>query len=201
MSYGRPREFDIERALEAATQQFWSEGYEATSLQNLLKSMQLSKSSLYQTFGSKHALFVCCLEYYQQTMVEELQKSLDESTSARQFLRDFLDGVISEADKGKNIHRRKGCFLVNTANELCQRDDDVAKAVTAGSRNVSRVFTQAIEKGKLGDEISVELSTVYLVNFLMTTLSGLRTMVKAGVDKRDLKPVTDLIIETIFRQT
>ena len=195
MTYGRPREFDIDRALEAATQQFWAVGYEATSLQDLLKSMGLSKSSLYQTFGNKHELFVRCLDHYQQSMVDKLNVQLNSSDSVKQFIANFLEGVIAEA---KNSSGRKGCLLVNTANELSQRDTDIAKAVTDGTGNVAKLFQQAIELGKQKKEISVDTLTEHLVSYLMTAISGLRTMIKAGAETSTLKPVTDLIIKTLF---
>lgn len=195
MTYGRPREFDIDRALEAATQQFWAVGYEATSLQDLLKSMGLSKSSLYQTFGNKHELFIRCLDHYQQSMVDKLNVQLNSSDSVKQFIGNFLEGVIAEA---KNTSGRKGCLLVNTANELSQRDTDIAKAVTGGTGNVAKLFQQAIELGKQKKEISVDTSTEHLVSYLITAISGLRTMIKAGAETSTLKPVTDLIIKTLF---
>jgi len=195
MTYGRPREFDIDRALEAATQQFWTVGYEATSLQDLLKSMGLSKSSLYQTFGNKHELFIRCLDHYQQSMVDKLNEQLDSSDSVKQFIDNFLEGVIAEA---KNSSGRKGCLLVNTANELSQRDTDIAKAVTDGTGNVAKLFQQAIELGKQKKEISVDTPTEHLVSYLITAISGLRTMIKAGAETSTLKPVTDLIIKTLF---
>jgi TetR/AcrR family transcriptional repressor of nem operon len=195
MAYGRPREFDIDRALEAATQQFWAVGYEATSLQDLLKSMGLSKSSLYQTFGNKHELFVRCLDHYQQSMVDKLNEQLNSSDSVKQFIAKFLEGVIAEA---KNSSGRKGCLLVNTANELSQRDTDIAKAVTDGTGNVAKLFQQAIELGKQKKEISVDTPTEHLVSYLITAISGLRTMIKAGAETSTLKPVTDLIIKTLF---
>jgi TetR/AcrR family transcriptional repressor of nem operon len=195
MTYGRPREFDIDRALEAATQQFWAVGYEATSLQDLLKSMGLSKSSLYQTFGNKHELFIRCLDHYQQSMVDKLNVQLNSSDSVKQFIGNFLEGVIAEA---KNTSGRKGCLLVNTANELSQRDTDIAKAVTDGTGNVAKLFQQAIELGKQKKEISVDTSTEHLVSYLITAISGLRTMIKAGAETSTLKPVTDLIIKTLF---
>lgn len=195
MIYGRPREFDIDRALEAATQQFWAVGYEATSLHDLLKTMNLSRSSLYQAFGNKRKLFVRCLDHYQQSMVDKLSQQLSSSTSVKQFMSDFLEGVLLEA---KFSEGRKGCLLVNTANELSQRDTDIAKAVADGTGNVAKVFYQAIELGKQQKEISVGTSTEHLVNYLITSISGLRTMIKAGAEENVLKPVTGLIIETIF---
>jgi TetR/AcrR family transcriptional regulator, transcriptional repressor for nem operon len=197
MTYGRPREFDIDRALEAATQQFWSTGYEATSLQDLLQSMSLSKSSLYQTFGNKHELFIRCLGYYQQTMVDELNIKLANSTSACQFLYDFLGDVISEAkDSSSNNDIKKGCFLVNTANELCQRDASIAEAVSIGTTNVAKVFRRAIEQGKKQQEINTTQITDSLVDYLITSISGLRTMIKAGAEQKSLKPVIDLMMTT-----
>lgn len=194
MTSGRPREFDIDRALEAATRQFWAAGYEATSLQDLLKTMGLSKSSLYQTFGNKHELFICCIDRYQQTMVSVLSEQLANSSSVEQFLRDFLQGVISQA---KNCSTRKGCFLVNTANELSQRDPVIAKAVSGGMENVAQVFRQAIEQGKQQKELDPALPIESLVDYFMTSVSGLRTMVKAGADIGSLQPVIQLIMKTL----
>lgn len=195
MTYGRPREFDIDRALEAATQQFWAVGYEATSLQDLLKSMSLSKSSLYQTFGNKHDLFIRCLEHYQQSMVDKLREKLDNSSSVKQFVSEFLEEVIAESN---NRSGRKGCFLVNTANELSQRDADIGRVVTDGTSNVAKVFQQAIELGIKKNEISAEPPVEHLVGYLITTVTGLRTMAKAGAEQNTLKPVVDLIIKSLF---
>ena len=61
---GRPREFEIEDALDAAAKAFWSQGYEATSLEDLMKATGLHKGSLYKAFGCKHDLFKSSLEYY-----------------------------------------------------------------------------------------------------------------------------------------
>ena len=53
----RPREFDEEQALLAAMQVFWRKGYDGTSIPDLLEATGLSRSSLYETFGDKAALF------------------------------------------------------------------------------------------------------------------------------------------------
>ena len=61
---GRPKTFDETAALDQAMQVFWAKGYAPTSLTDLLAATGLSKSSLYETFGSKHDLFLKALERY-----------------------------------------------------------------------------------------------------------------------------------------
>ena len=106
MNAGRPREFKTEQALEDAMQQFWRVGYEATSLQDLLEAMHLSKSSLYQTFGSKHELFLRSIDFYQQSLVYECQKSLDNSRTSKVFFKHLFESVIAEA----TLKKKKGCL-------------------------------------------------------------------------------------------
>jgi len=194
MNQGRPREFDIDRALQCATQQFWSAGYEATSLADLLRVMKLSKSSLYQTFGSKEALFIRCLEYFQVTMANDLLDKLHRTKSPRQFLADYLEGVIDEASKTVG---RKGCLLVNTANELAQRNASVSAAVTRGSQHMMKVFTAALELAQERGEIRTTLPTEDLARYYFSSVSGLRTMVKAGASRADLEPIAKLIMDTL----
>jgi TetR/AcrR family transcriptional regulator, transcriptional repressor for nem operon len=194
MNPGRPREFDTEQALESAMQQFWRAGYEATSLQDLLEVMSLSKSSLYQTYGSKHELFLRSIDFYQQISVNELQQSLNNSFSSKAFMKRLLEDVIAEAASKK----KKGCLLVNTVNELSHRDKAVSKAVLNGFANVAGVIKQAIESGKKEGAIKSTVRTDTLVNYIVTNVSGLRTMVKSGVDKSELTPLVNMIMKTVY---
>jgi len=57
----RPREFDLNEALQAAMLLFWERGYEATSIDDLLQQMGINRASLYGTFGQKRELFLKAL--------------------------------------------------------------------------------------------------------------------------------------------
>ncbi|MBT4147054.1 MAG: TetR/AcrR family transcriptional regulator, partial [Gammaproteobacteria bacterium] len=99
--------------------------YSATSLQNFLDCMRLSKSSLYQSFGNKEALLISCIDHYQTAFNQKLSELLKASTSGLGFIAQLLESVIREA----NDPERKGCLLVNTVNELggCPRIEAVAR--------------------------------------------------------------------------
>ena len=64
MAAGRPREFDAEKALDAALKVFWRKGYEGASLSDLTKAVGVNRPSLYAAFGDKEALFRQALERY-----------------------------------------------------------------------------------------------------------------------------------------
>ncbi|WP_182977097.1 TetR/AcrR family transcriptional regulator [Arthrobacter cheniae] len=58
---GRPREFNIESAIIAATRLFITDGYEGCSMDRLVQSTGIHRGSLYAAFGSKRGIFLECL--------------------------------------------------------------------------------------------------------------------------------------------
>ena len=93
---GRPREFDIESAHDKAMQLFWTQGYEATSLSDLLSTMGLSKSSFYQTFESKHTLFEQCLVRYGEILISAMRAGLATAPNAIVFIAGALADISKE---------------------------------------------------------------------------------------------------------
>ncbi len=64
---GRPRAFDRDAALDAATEMFWRRGFSATSMADLCEAMGISAPSLYAAFGSKEDLYEAALKHYSET--------------------------------------------------------------------------------------------------------------------------------------
>src|SRR4029077_15778222 len=60
----RPRKFVEDEVIAAARVQFWTHGYAATSLDDLVAVTGLGRGSLYRAFGDKHALFMRALDQY-----------------------------------------------------------------------------------------------------------------------------------------
>ncbi len=194
MSIGRPREFDRDQALEAAMRQFWSKGYEATSLQNLLEVMDVSKSSFYETFGSKHELLEQCLTRYANTLVASLRQELRQAKTGLSFIEKVLKGLIDEAStKGDKC----GCLIVNTTNELAQRDKIIAKLVANGTKNLQRVFEEAVRRGQKEGSIPPNKNPEILSNYLVNSMVGLKTMVKGGADSKTIKDIIQVTMTAL----
>jgi TetR/AcrR family transcriptional repressor of nem operon len=194
MNIGRPLEFDPEQALDAAMHVFWSGGYEATSLQDLLKAMGLSKSSFYQAFGSKQQLFERCLSRYREKMAAALLEKLNRSPSGRRFIMDVL---YSAADEACGEGKPRGCLVMNTANEFAQNDSSVAGWVAQGVDRFKAVFIAAVQRAQKEGDIAADRDPETLALYLVSSMSGLKTMVKAGAGEQAAKDIVHFILSAL----
>ncbi|MCP5246234.1 MAG: TetR/AcrR family transcriptional regulator [Burkholderiales bacterium] len=188
MMIGRPRSVETEDALKAAMLLFWENGYEATSLHDLLQSTKLCRSRLYQLFGSKEGLFLKTIELYGIELRQTLMQQLASSSSGKQFIRNLFSEIISEVSSSQAI---KGCFLVNTANEFSQRTAAVTDLVNKGTGYLKQILLEAIKRDQKNNLISCRINADSLANYLLNSICGLRTLVKAGTDQRTLQEVMD----------
>lgn len=194
MSQGRPLEFDPHLALQKAMEVFWCAGYEAASLQNLLSAMDISKSSFYQAFGSKHALFQRCLMTFRERQVGRMKAALEHSPSGKAFLRTMLMAAAREA---ATAEFPKGCLIMNTATEFSGRDAIVADLVGEGARQFASVFQSAIERAQTDGEIAAEKDAEVLARYVVSTISGLKTMAKAGMPVKAIEEVAEVAMSVL----
>src|SRR2546422_11461457 len=78
---GRPRAFDVEKALDLALRVFWEKGYEGTALSDLTEAMGINRPSLYAAFGNKEALFRKALDRYADGPASYVREALNEPTA------------------------------------------------------------------------------------------------------------------------
>jgi len=190
-SPGRPLEFDPDAALGAAMHVFWRKGYEHTSMQDLLDAMGLSKSSLYQAFGGKQALFERCMTHYGDEMIGGLRAALQTSPSGLGFIRRFLESVLDEA---RGVCEAKGCLVLNTANEFARRNPQIAQAVAQGLNRFHEVLRAAVMRAQQEGDIEANRDAAMLATYLVSSMSGLKTLSKAGAGESTLQGVIELTL-------
>src|SRR5215212_6947007 len=75
----RPRTFNENDVVAAGRDVFWSQGYAATSIDNLTEATGLGRGSLYGAFGDKHTLFMLGLNEYCSGVTEGFRADLHDS--------------------------------------------------------------------------------------------------------------------------
>src|SRR5258705_760088 len=107
----RHKEFDRDETLHRAMEVFWSRGYEAASIEDLVKHMGINRQSLYDTFGDKHALFLLALDRYSEAEVRRIFELLERPGSVKKSLRQLFEGTV---EKALSDEHRRGCFMGNS---------------------------------------------------------------------------------------
>ena len=173
---------------------FWRKGYEGASLQDLLSATGLSKSSLYQTFGNKHALFELSMERYRHDMVTEMCETLAQAESGRAFIEQMFAEVASDT---RGLNARRGCLVMNTASEFALSDPVIAKLVKQATKSFTEVFEAAVLRGQEEGDISVQKSARQLAKYLLSSISGVKTMVKAGGSANEVKAIAQITLSAL----
>jgi TetR/AcrR family transcriptional repressor of nem operon len=183
----RPREFDIDEALERAMNVFWTKGYEGASLQDLLDAMKIARGSLYKAFQDKRSIYLAALDRYDRTEIQHTVDALrdrtagDGATRIRLFLEDARAAVVRR-------HDRRGCFLCNAAVDQAPMDPEIRAKVLAMIKRMERAVVAALHeyaqatqwpaKREVGTALT--LTNAYL---------GLRVLARSGAPAKDLAAV------------
>lgn len=173
---------------------FWRCGYEGTSLNDLLIATGLSKSSFYQAFKSKHEVFQRALTRYCDVLTERLRDKLLASNSGWDFIESVMMTAVSEARESDCL---RGCMIVNVATEFSNRDARIGKLVTDGVKRVTQIFSAAVKRAQKEGSISAEKDPNLLGRYLLSSLSGLRTLVKAGNSHNSIAGVVTVIMASL----
>lgn len=165
---GRPREFDQDEVLDSLLEVFWTQGFEATSIADLVEATGLNKSSLYNCFGSKEGLFAAAVERYIDMRSATLVSLADDGTQG-------LDGILALLDMQESQvagdRGHMGCLVVNTATELGLKDEafaEMARRFRSELRSaIATMFGKAEEMGEIGAGRSATYTEI-LVAFAMS---------------------------------
>lgn len=182
------KQFDVDDALTRAMHAFWSRGYEATSMQDLVARMGVNRASIYATFGNKHSLFVHALRRYDREHRREWLTRLRDANGPR---RAILAAFESARLAARRAHGSDGCLLVNTALELSPHDPEVAAIVADGLRETEHIWREMIEAGQSQGEIPEHVEALATARSLLGLFVGLRVLARGRPEAALLKSITN----------
>lgn len=189
----RPREFEEEKVLTLAVEQFWERGYEATSIRDLAKAMGLTTASVYNAFGDKRAVYRRALDFYiERSFVDRAGRF--ESKAPPLAIKAFFDEII---ERSLSDVKRKGCMLVNSALEVAPHDDEFQRVVGEVLVQVEGFFLRCVRTGQEDGTITNRQDASDLAGTLLSTLLGIRVLARTRPERKLLegliKPVLSLL--------
>ena len=181
------KQFDEEEVLQKAMMAFWSRGYAATSVQDLVRSMGINKGSIYGTYGNKRSLFIKALRFYntkRKAMLADFERSESSLSAIRGLFQSRIDEIFSDSE-------RLGCFLTNTALELAAHDAEIRDMVAQRQMEIEGFFQRMIERGQADKEISEDLDAASASQSLLASLFGIMVLSRSRPEPALLTSIAD----------
>jgi len=188
---GRPREFDIDKAVDRAMDVFWTKGYEGASLQDLLKAMRIARGSLYKAFDDKHSIYLAALDRYDRTMVAPGAAELSDPEGGDGLVR--IKRVLEGARDAVADNDRHGCFMCNAGIDRAAADPKVRKKVLAMMKRLEGGFATALKESRLAANWPPKRRTE-TARLLLDTYMGLNVLARAGYSPAELSGIIGVFL-------
>ncbi|MCB9683175.1 MAG: TetR/AcrR family transcriptional regulator [Alphaproteobacteria bacterium] len=192
----RPKAFDVDVALDAALHAFWHNGYERTSLRDLLDAMGISRQSLYDTFGSKHELYLTVLDRY----AIDARDRVTEALQSREGLAGVHALLQTYAAFVTDPQGARSCLMTNASLELGPHDEPTRVRVQTHLRWSEDQIVVALYEAQRRGELGADTEVRGLARTLVSTLSGMGVLARSGASRAEVLHVVDTTIAMLPSQ-
>ncbi len=185
MATGRPREFDLDQALDRALTVFWEKGYEGATLPDLTAAMGINRPSLYAAFGNKESLFCQVLQRYMAGPAGYVAAALHAPT-AREVAEQVWAGAIRLV---ANPRHPRGCLIVQGA-LACGDGAAAARRAAADCRAAGvNALRRRFQRAKGEGDLPADASAADLARFVAAVTYGLSVQAASGASRAELTRV------------
>ena len=184
----RPIEFDRPKAVNRALVLFWRKGYQATSLTDMLETMDIGRSSFYAAFKDKRIFYIECLDLFADRTLHLLQNARSEKPPVEALENFFQRNFMGM--RGIGVKKNWGCMLVNTVLEMSGVDDELSEHASHHLNTMELTFRDLLEEAG-----ALPLQAQELAAMLMLFNEGIRVSSRRRLpDQQHLQT-----IDTTFR--
>ncbi len=175
-------------------QAFWSRGYEATSVQDLVEATGINRGSMYDTFGDKRGLFQASVDFYISNVSAKRLSKMLETDSALMAIRTYFEDLITFS---VGDGRKLGCLITNSVVELAPHDPIIGGVLRGSFARVEDVFHQTLLRAQDEGEIASEIEARAIARFMTATANGIRVFARADADAETLRDVVNSALSVI----
>ena len=190
MPPGRPRCFEVDKALDQALDVFWRKGYEGTTLPDLTRAMGINRPSLYAAFGNKEDLFKKAIDRYSEGPGCHVKEALSEPT-ARRVIEQLLHGTV---DLLTNRRNPRGCFMVQGALACGESADPVRRELVKRRADSESALRERFERAIAEGDLPPSSDSAALAGYVVTICHGMAVQAAGGATKADLTRVAEMAI-------
>jgi len=190
----RHREFDYDEKLIEARNLFWKKGYNATSMNDLVDTLKINRSSIYLTYGSKHDLFIKCLSSYNKLKNKEYKDAAssnsDPLTAVKNMVLSVLDIILSDD---------KTCLAVNSTFELARIDNEIKTILNQQTVWNLSIMEDLLQEAKNNGTLPADKDPKVWAHFILMSISSIWYTHTLFTDSKLTKQMTEILLETITK--
>ncbi len=190
MPKGRPREFDIDCALDRALGVFWRKGFEGATLADLTKAMGVNRPSLYAAFGSKEGLFRKALDRYAEGPAAYVRETLNGPT-ARAVAERLLGGTVDLLTHPRNP---RGCLMVQGALACGEAAESVRRELVSRRLADEAAIRERFERALADGDLPADADPADLARYVVAVIQGMAVQAAGGASREELRQVAAMAL-------
>ncbi|MFF8479242.1 TetR/AcrR family transcriptional regulator [Streptomyces sp. NPDC015414] len=165
--------------MHSIREQFWSRGYAATSMDDLMSATGLGKGSLYGAFGGKSQLFQRVLDDYCAEKLDGMRQILKGPGTGLERLEHLFEGVTQGYTEDLT---RRGCFLAISTSELHGQHQAVASRARVTYQEMQDLLTNCVRDAQVEGDVSAGVDPEEAGVLLLAVLQGIEFLAKTDID-------------------
>ena len=190
----RNKEFDYDEKLEIVRNLFWEKGYNATSMHDIVATMNLNRSSIYDTYGNKHDLFLKCLSNYasfKENQYLKASKAKEKAIDALEYvIRDVVDQTLTDDES---------CLIVKTIFEVAPFDEEVKLLLSNRGKSLQMILGNLIVQAQKDGDIKSKKNATIIARYILSSFSTYWSHYILSKSKKEVMEMVDFLTEQIRR--
>jgi len=187
----RTKNFDQTEVLDRALKVFWQRGFEATSIDDLVRAIGIQRGSLYATFGNKEQLFLAALDRYWEQVAGPMMSALNDP-NPQHAMRRMFESIVSRT---QDSSLPRGCFFTNSALECPTASDRIARRISEGISLQETAIYRVLRRAQRQGALKPDQDARALARLFLAIAQGMNVMYKATGDTIILKDIVDAVME------
>ncbi|MFP7606383.1 TetR/AcrR family transcriptional regulator [Serratia quinivorans] len=191
---GRPREFDREQALLKARDLFWRQGYEGTSMSDLVAELGIASARIYKAFGSKELLFREAIASYENHEGGFADRAFSEESSVRVAIKRLLDDAVALYSR---TDLPQGCMVVSSAASVSDENSGIKDWLAEHRLQRTQGMIDRLQTAVATGELPPETDADALGDYFAAFLHGLSVQARDGVSRARLETAVKIALSAL----